>query len=386
MANIIEKSFSLNLKVLHIMGLYSLGDNSVGLKSCILYFVFLVLPIILTFINILMDKRTDNVVENAMVVYLVEAVDYCFKFLPFLYNPKKIQECINFFGDDNFAPKTDQERKIIDECIWVCRRNSFVYFCGILLALIGWHFPVFFFKGRKLPLDIWLPYDPLSTAFRYYLTLIYVFGATFYIGFCGTTIDSLVGGLPYHATAQLKILKYNLQHMDKFVDYTLRKRNEYIVEYRCVYKHLQYSINHHNKILRFLNEFEECFSVCIFSQFAGSLFGICFCCIGLTLVSVATVEGFTYIALIVDITFQIFFYCYYGTLLYEESQSLNNAIYMGPWYEFDIKTRKILLTVMERAKRPMLITVGNVVDLTLVSLLSVLKTSYSLIAVLNTYE
>ncbi|KAJ3658571.1 hypothetical protein Zmor_010304 [Zophobas morio] len=388
MANIIEKSFSLNLKVLNFLGLYSFGESSVVLKirAFILYFVFLVLVTILTFINTVTEKSSNNMETNAMVSFLAETVSFSFKLVPFLLKSERIRECINFFGEDCFAPKTDQERKIIEECVWVCRRNSTVYFYVILVTHICWNFPVLFVKGRQLPLSLWLPYDSSATALNYYFTFTYIATAILYAAYSGTIIDPLMGGLAYHATAQLKILKQNLQYIDKHEDHTLSNSNEDIIEYHCVYKHLEQCIGHHNKILWFVDEYEECFSWSVFCQLAGSMFAVCFCCIGLTLISVNSVEGFTYIALIIDVSFQILFYCHYGTLLYEESNDLKTAIYMGPWYKCDIKIRKILLIIMERAKRPMLITAGKVVDVTVRTFLSVLKTSYSLIAVLNNYE
>ncbi|XP_063906327.1 odorant receptor 22a-like [Zophobas morio] len=337
-------------------------------------------------INTVTEKSSNSMETNAMVSFLAETVSFCFKLLPFLRNPERIRRCINFFGEEAFAPKTDQEQKILDECVWICRRNSIIYFYGILATAICWNFPVLFIEGRKLPFSLWLPYDPSSTAFNYYITFTFVVTASFYDSFSGTNVDPLIGGLAYHATAQLKILKHNLQHIDKHEDYTVCKCNKYIIEYHCVYKHLERCITHHKKILWFIDEYEECFSWSIFCQFAGSLFAICFCCIGLILVPINSLEGFSYITFIIDISFQIFFYCHYGTLLYEESNDLNNAIYMGPWYKCDIKIRQILLILMERAKQPVLITAGKVVDVTVRTFLSVLKTSYSLIAVLNNYE
>jgi hypothetical protein len=51
--------------------------------------------------------------------------------------------------------------------------------------------------------------------------------------------------------------------------------------------------------------------------------------------------------------------------LYFQSNDLITAVYMGSWYEYDIKSRKALITLMERSKNPITITVGKILNLSL---------------------
>ncbi|XP_063906583.1 odorant receptor 23a-like [Zophobas morio] len=293
-----------------------------------------------------MDGSSSNMETNAMLTYASDSASFCFKLLPFLQNSEKIKKCINFFGKKNFAPKTDHEKQIIDECIWVCRRNSIVYFYGMLLVMIVWYFPVFFIKGRQLPLHLWLPYDPSSTTVNYYFTLVYMAAAIAYDGYCGTIMDPLIAGLTYHATAQLKILKYNLKHLDKHLEHNSSK---------SLYTNMK-------------NVSLGAYSVSLLE------------------VPLNSIEAFTYTGAIFSVSIQIYFHCHYGTLLFEENNGLIKEIYMGPWYKYDTEIRKHLLIVMERSKRPLLITAGKVVDVTVKTFVSVLKTSYSLIAAFNNYN
>ncbi|XP_063906460.1 odorant receptor 7a-like [Zophobas morio] len=209
----------------------------------------------------------------------------------------------------------------------------------------------------------------------YYFTLIFIAAATVYDG-CTTVMDPLLGGLVYHATAQLKILKYNLEHLDKHLEDNCNESSEHIIEFHCVHKQLESCIDHHQQILWFIDEYEECFSWSIFCQFTGSMLSV----------PLNSVEALTYVVAIFTVSFQILFYCHYGTLLYEENNELINAICMGPWYKYDAEIRKSLLIIMERSKRPLLITAGKVVEVVIGTFVSVLKTSYSLIAVFNNYN
>ncbi|KAJ3619771.1 hypothetical protein MTP99_005427 [Tenebrio molitor] len=62
---------------------------------------------------------------------------------------------------------------------------------------------------------------------------------------------------------------------------------------------------------------------------------------------------------------EIYFYCYYGTLLFEENKSLTDGIYMAKWYELDEKSKKALIILMERSKKPMVVTASKLLNLTL---------------------
>jgi hypothetical protein len=46
---------------------------------------------------------------------------------------------------------------------------------------------------------------------------------------------------------------------------------------------------------------------------------------------------------------------------------------MGNWYLYDLKSRKALLVLMERTKRPVIITAGKILDLSLVTFTTVLS-------------
>lgn len=82
---------------------------------------------------------------------------------------------------------------------------------------------------------------------------------------------------------------------------------------------------------------------------------------------------------------EIYLYCHFGTELYEEvylhnilikllvhclllqSITITDAIYMGNWYNYSIKSRKSLILLMERAKKPVVVTCGKILDLSLIT-------------------
>ncbi|RZB40831.1 7tm 6 domain containing protein, partial [Asbolus verrucosus] len=171
-------------------------------------------------------------------------------------------------------------------------------------------------------------------------------------------IDPLIAGLAYNATTQIKILKDNLQFLSEYADEEILKNPKTspteqtcITKNETIYNKIRQSVDHHDAILNFVKEYEKCFSLVVFSQFAASVFVICFCCLQLS-----------------------------------ESNTVADAIYMGKWYDYDAKCKKALILLMERSKLPLTVTAGKIIELSLPTFTTVLRRSYSLIAVLKNYQ
>jgi hypothetical protein len=72
-----------------------------------------------------------------------------------------------------------------------------------------------------------------------------------YAGLAGTLINPLIGGLAYHATGQLKILKNDLQHLGDQTELEVTKNYnaDDLTKCKILYKKIQQCIVHHNAIL-----------------------------------------------------------------------------------------------------------------------------------------
>ncbi|XP_063914048.1 uncharacterized protein LOC135130575 [Zophobas morio] len=312
MTNTIKECFSLTIITLRFVGLYP--DNNEPLVRKIwaytLYFLEVLLTI-LTLVNLILEDNLDTMVMNQMVIFLTETGSSCFKLLPFLINGHEIKHCINYFGHRRFAPKHPQAKKIMDDCIRVCKRNIRIFFGVVGVAAFFFNtFPLIREK-YTLQVNIWVPYE-LSRDIVFIPTYICVLIVSLHIVFVGEMIGPLIG------------------------------RN---------------------------------------------MLTMCFSCIGLTLVSFTNTDAIIYVMAYGILSFEIFFYCHYGTLLFEEvnNETLIQDVCLASWYKYDTKIRKILLIIMERSKTPLVLSAGKVVDLTYRTFMTVLKTSYSLIAVMNNY-
>ncbi|RZC00559.1 7tm 6 domain containing protein [Asbolus verrucosus] len=180
-----------------------------------------------------------------------------------------------------------------------------------------------------------------------------------YAALAGTIIDPLIGGLACHTASQLKILRFRLENL------TIHDQYNEIVQFELIYSKIKKCIIHHNAILDFTRMYEECFSLSVFSQFVASVFVICFCCLQLREIPLLSLNGISSIIYLIIILIQVYFYCYYGTLIFEENHHLANAIYMSNWYEYDIKSKKALIILMEKSTKPLIINAGKIFNLSL---------------------
>ncbi|KAJ3666976.1 hypothetical protein Zmor_002390 [Zophobas morio] len=379
MERVADYSFTLNISVLKFLGFYPVKSYKVLHKvyACILYtLVMIPVAIFIVLHFVFAEDRTDfkhnDFVMVAMLLYVC-------KFFPWLLQSNKFKHCIHYF--DQLYDAVKEHEKHVEDCSAVCRRNSKIFFVGCVSAIFG-------FVGQacvnsdELPLNVWVPtvirQKPLYYGFIYVLCLL----TPSYSALTTGAIDPLIGGLCYQATVHIQILQKKLQHLDK--DISEQFSSSGLTKSGKIFLRIKKCIRHHQAIQNFVQEFQDCFSSVVFSQFAGSSLVIGILCFQMSKVTV----GVGFLIMVNDlgvVFFQILFYCYYGTLLLEENQNLMNAVYMSRWYEFDIQCRKALIMLMEGSKKPMVVTAGKLFPLSLDTFTMILRRSYSLVAVLKSY-
>ncbi|KAJ3666968.1 hypothetical protein Zmor_002384 [Zophobas morio] len=381
-------SFSLNISVMKLIGFYPSDTYPCVHKiyAVIVYLILMLPPTILGPLRFVLAQEVTSFDYNDFM--MVGMIFYTFKFLPFVKNGEKFKKCIHYFDEFYGSVVHDQHKKIIQECVNVCQRNSRVFFVGCIGGIVG-------FMGQlltredptQLLVNVWLPDFVMKSRVLYYHVYVILILGLVYASFACGTIDPLIGGLAHQATAQLQVLKDNLENLGRHskqdflnlenIDENTKSKNIDLAIKNC--------IRHHQTIIDFVCEYQECFSMVVFSQFTESTLTIGLLCfqISKTLeLDIYFLIAMNYLSLLF---FQIFFYCYYGTLLIEESKTLPTAVYMSRWYEYNIQTKRTLNILMERSKRPMVVRAGKLFDLSLDTFTTVLKRAYSFVAVLRNY-
>ncbi|XP_044258351.1 odorant receptor 33b-like [Tribolium madens] len=380
MKGIVRNSFTLNLTVMKLMGTYPL-ENYPRLYKVFGYFLYIFSMIpgsIFGFIHLffkggITDVGYKDLFSVVVVVFLSP------KLFSLVIAAENIKKCIIYLDEGYFIIRNQNQEKIITECVQICRRNSIFFLGGCATCFISWT-ATLIYQGdmKQLPLLTWLPFNSQDYPLLHYvLYFSYYFGAA-YLVFASGAVDPLIVGLICHAFGQVQILKDNLQHLDDYIDESRGKSD-------LIYEKIKKCIDNYEAITNFIFKYEKSFSTVILCQFLESAIVIGICCLQISKLKDDYINLIITGNYLVILLIQVYFYCYYGTLLVEENNSLITAIYMSRWYEYTKESQKALLILMECSKKPLLITAGRVVGVSLETFTLILKRSYSLLAVLKNY-
>ncbi|XP_063912008.1 odorant receptor Or1-like [Zophobas morio] len=367
---LVKSIFGVNLLVMRVLGFYPPRK-------------FLSTLYLVTDPNLNLDKVADS----AFIICQLGC--FIIKMLPFLLNGKEIRESIYMMEHETFVKFTREQEHIIQDCRKMCRRTSYLFLSFCSACLTTWAITPLFEKEPKLPIDVWLPYDFGKNKKLYLISYLYTFAGTGSGALSNGAIDPLIAGMAYFATCQIKILKDNLQHLGKHLE-TERNNNENPrdaenLKHELIYSQIRNCVYHHNVIIKFVENYENVFSFVVFTQFCASVLVICICCFRLSQMTSFSMSFVWMAIFLCTMLSEIFLYCIYGTTLFEENSTLMQAVHMGKWYEYDQKSKKSLIVLMERSKRPMVVTAGKILDLSLETFTTILRRAYSLLAVLKNY-
>ncbi|XP_071051071.1 odorant receptor 85b-like [Onthophagus taurus] len=142
---------------------------------------------------------------------------------------------------------------------------------------------------------------------------------------------------------------------------------------------LKICVRYHIHIIKLLDEFNDCYYWYQFVYFLQNS-------------PLISMNGFNFILstkISTGINFMGWFIalwlsCIAGQRLSDESLSINTTIYATNWYELDISLQKTLLLMMLRSQRALTVKAWLLGDSSLETLKVILKTSYSIITLLNT--
>ncbi|KAJ3666942.1 hypothetical protein Zmor_002362 [Zophobas morio] len=378
MENPTKQSFAIIIKILKIVRWYPTENKSklYLVQAYSLYFLILVVGNVLVAVQMLVKKGYDDIMQ---IIYISETMCYSFKVLPFLGGNERIKKCIGYFDGDEFQPQDETEKKILDKSVFICQMMSKFYIVGISCSEVFYAIPALLSDGPELPLPIWLPFPLTSRSTIYYIIYFYLYIGVVYSSFATCLLDPLIGGLVFQAVTHLRILKHRIQNPRNLIE----DRSVKTLLQTDIYQKVAACVVRHNAILKFVKEYEECFSWTIFNQFLGTATVICFLCVAIVTVPLASVDSIKYICFFFMVNWQILFYCYFGNALYEESDTLVTAIYLSQWYEYPVEAQKLLVTLMERSQQPIILRAEKLLDLTLNTFTAMLKKSYSFVAVLK---
>ncbi|KAJ3653682.1 hypothetical protein Zmor_012920 [Zophobas morio] len=271
-----------------------------------------------------------------------------------------------------FYSFSEKQLGILISKIGSCNTIAKIFRMSCVLCIIFYSVLPLLGDEKNLPLPGWLPYD--TDAF-YLETIIFQILSVCVSAYNNSSIDILTWKLIAVASGEMEILKENLRDLEY--------KSNGDKELEVTKETFGICIQQHNAVIDLVHKIEFVFSKGIFMQFLSSVIIICFTGFQLLVVPMASIQFVFLVMYFFCMMCQVAMYCWYGHEVMTTSDELGKFCYMSNWYDSDINIRKSITIFLEKTKKPVVLTAGKFVTLSLATLTGILRSSYSYFAVLQ---
>nr|WJJ63303.1 odorant receptor 3 [Pachyrhinus yasumatsui] len=241
----------------------------------------------------------------------------------------------------------------------------------------------------RLPYYSWMPF-PYYTGNMYLLAMAYQAGPMFSYAYSIVGMDTLFMNIMNCIAANVSIIQgafptlrercvsrlNNITSNSNPLIENKKMMASMDTELKKIIKHLQI-------IFKASDDLEQIHRYVTLCQVTATLFILCTC---LYLVSMAPPLSKQFIAECVYMAamfFQLYLYCSFGNEVTLKFQELPYYIWDSNWFATNTSFKKKMMFTMMRAKRPVYFTAGKFSPLTLPTFMSIIKTSYSIFALIK---
>ncbi|KAK9309029.1 hypothetical protein QLX08_001212 [Tetragonisca angustula] len=309
----------------------------------------------------------------------VSVVGVCLKVANLFLRRGKIINVMNILLNENCVARDDQEKLIQRKSDNHARKLAI--YCEILnestvfFATVGQYNKLI--STRGLPLSDWMPYDLRSSIQLYTISLAYQTIGLFICANASVANETLIAGLMIQIGAQFEIFCHRLKNLSSLVTATRSNSvsdEEFKIRCRRILEDL---VEHHLEIYEFAETVNGVFQYMIFLQFSISSVVLC-----LSIYKLSTIDPFSMNfvwsgSYLCCMLMQVYLYCWFGNEMMLKSKKVSDAIYEMDWMTLPADLMKDLLLVLVRTKRPVKMTSGHVVVLSVDSFTTIMKMTYS---------
>ncbi|XP_020295557.1 odorant receptor 4-like [Pseudomyrmex gracilis] len=307
------------------------------------------------------------------------------KYLVLVIRRPKILRCIEHVKSDWWQVKFSSDRDLMLKYASTGRRLSIISATSMYIAGFIYHTILPFCTEHKVNNQTVRPLV-YPTYSKFHQTQISPIYELVYLAHCvcGYTMYSVTAGscglaaiFVTHACGQIEVIASRLKDLP---------RGKKFGQSSDVNQRVASIVKHHVRVLRFSAAVEDILQEVCLLEFASSVFTMClpeyYCIVdwqdsdsvGLT----------TYFLLFVSFCFNMYILCYIGELLMEKSSYIGSICFMIDWYQLPAKTVRSLVLVIAMSSHPIKISVGRMINLSLATFGSVLKTSFAYLSFLRT--
>ncbi|XP_063993438.1 putative odorant receptor 92a isoform X2 [Diachasmimorpha longicaudata] len=312
------------------------------------------------------------------------------KYSAIIRHRKSIKKCIEMIETDWKKVHNDKEWNIMRKNQLIGRKLTIVCASFIYTGGMSYHTVMPFLMGSPASSEycgddrpLVFPgydvlFDPLITPVYEIVYFSHCFAAL--IIYTITTVScNIAASFVTHASGQIEII---VEKLNSLVGEGIGP------DQKCLHKKMGDIVRHHGRVIRFTRNIETAVrEICLVEVFASTII-IClleYYCLT-TWNESETIGIITYFLLLVSLSFNIFIFCYIGELLKEKCYEAGYSAYLIDWYRLPPNTAATLILIIANAQVPRKITAGGMLDLSLSSFLTVMKTSLVYLNLLRTAE
>ncbi|XP_050553229.1 odorant receptor 4-like [Spodoptera frugiperda] len=194
---------------------------------------------------------------------------------------------------------------------------------------------------------------------------------------CMLGSDLLFMTMASHISMLLRLLQNQIRRLG-----TLGSKDPFDTRCNDCYKDIVEVVKIHQRLIRYIKDLEDAFSVVNLINVLLSSVNIC--CVMFTIVFLDSwMEMSNKFYLGAALT-QIFIVCWYADDIYRASVGVADAVYESGWYKSNTRCRRAMLVVLQRSQRPLYFTALKFRAITMITYSSILTTAYSYFTLLYT--
>ncbi|XP_047370274.1 putative odorant receptor 85d [Vespa velutina] len=379
MTNIL-KSFNWNTRLLKCVGIWPLENNDL---IFFFFFIYLSIHCSLTFAHLIYAPKTIdivicNIAENIMLTMTLTKITII------RINKESLGKLLMEIKEFTLSEKYNSIEQKVILLKYTKLPPRFILTAVILMTISA---SLYYVNGVNIGVQIakqnnsmgyQLPYKTLQIidlrdsriyalicAYQTMVVPSIVFG---YVG-----IDCIFVNLSVLVIAQFAILS--------------DKVNEALNNSENCHDGIKELVLRHYHLIRLAEKLEDNFNIVIMQQLLGTIIHLCISGYHL-LMSKESKDSLTLILFILYgfcVMGTLFIYCFIGECLIQESINFGNAIYNYDWYNLSSMESKFFLICMIRTKKPLYLTSGKFVILSLTIFTDIVKSSMGYLSVLRTF-
>ncbi|KAK0084515.1 hypothetical protein PV325_006887 [Microctonus aethiopoides] len=177
-------------------------------------------------------------------------------------------------------------------------------------------------------------------------------------------VDNMFAMYIHHACGLFAALRLHLESIHITINDNENSEDQ-SERYDEIYQKIVMCIKMHKNVLEFFNELES----------SGSISYLIILIINLSMITVTAIvtvmkidqpsESIRFLAFTIGVIFHIFFSCFMGQKLIDESSVIFHAVYGFEWYSIPMNLQSLAIPIMIRSKNPCRLTAGKMITLSM---------------------